>query len=91
MQMICRNFQMVRIFGLLLDGNQRWTQETKVTKFVCREEKGKAAWAHAVEPGTQWSTESGWKLGFIAFFYCPRVEVSLWHEWMFCGKKCLPG
>jgi hypothetical protein len=36
--------------------------------FTYREEKGKAAWGHTVGPGNQWSSESDWKLGFIAFF-----------------------
>jgi hypothetical protein len=39
---------------------------------------GKAAWGHTAEPGNQWSHGSGWKLGFIAFFYCQ-------------GKRCLSG
>jgi hypothetical protein len=44
--------------------------------FICREEKGKAAWGHAVRPRNWWFHGSGWKLGFIVFFNCLRAKVS---------------
>jgi hypothetical protein len=55
--------------------------------FICREEERKVAWGHAAEPGNQWSHGSGWKLGFIAFLFCPRVEMSLRCKQMFPGKE----
>jgi hypothetical protein len=92
-KMISRNF---RVLGLLVHSEI----ETKANSssrgqkdFICREEKEKAAWEHASGPRNPWSCGSGWKLGFIAFFFlnCPKAEISLWCKQMFPGKKCLPG
>jgi hypothetical protein len=62
--------------------------------FICREEKGKAPWGRAVGTGNQWSTESGWKLGYIAF-YCPRTEIlagRMLKERCLCGvNRCFLG
>jgi hypothetical protein len=36
--------------------------------------------------------ESGWKLAFMTFLYCPRADMSLRCQQMFPGKeKCLYG
>jgi hypothetical protein len=66
--------------------------------FICREEKRKASWRHAVGPGKQQNLETSGPVGqvgnwvFIAFFYCPRVEMSLMCKQKFPGKeKCLLG
>jgi hypothetical protein len=50
----------------------RWKSKADLSSkgqrsFICREEKRKATWGHAPGPGNQWSSGSGWKLGFIAF------------------------
>jgi hypothetical protein len=92
--MTCRNFHLLRILGSTL----RLTVEADLSSrgqkdFICREEKRKAAWGHAVGPGNWWFHGSGWKLGFIAFFlYCPKMEISLRCKQTFSGKeKCLLG
>jgi hypothetical protein len=51
--------------------------------FICREEKGKAAWGHTEGPGNQWSPRSGWKLGFITFLLPEGRD--------FGGNGCLLG
>jgi hypothetical protein len=64
--------------------------------FICRKEKGKAIWGHAVGPGNQWSTESGWKLVFIAFLLLEggdfgvdtcEGEMSPWCKKVVFGKE----
>jgi hypothetical protein len=56
--------------------------------FICREEKRKAARENAVGPENQWSHGSGWKFIFVTFFfYCPKVEMSLWCRQIFPGKE----
>jgi hypothetical protein len=55
----------------------RWKAEVDYSNrgqnnFICREEKRKAAWGHAVGLRNWWSHGSGWKLGFYSlslFFF----------------------
>jgi hypothetical protein len=64
--------------------------------FTCREEKRteekrRAAWGHAAGPRNWWYCGAGWKLGFIGFLFCLRMEMSLLCKQTFSGKKYLPG
>jgi hypothetical protein len=62
--------------------------------FICREEKGKAAWVmqQDLETGGPWVRL---EIGFYRVFYCPRAEilgtdvkeVSRWCKQIFLGKE----
>jgi hypothetical protein len=60
--------------------------------FICKEEKRKTPWGHAGGLKSCGPVGQGGNWVFIAFFYCPRVEMSIrckqkipWKE------KCLLG
>jgi hypothetical protein len=79
----------LRVLGSILRLKAETDSSSRGQKdFICREEKRKAAWGHAGGSGNRWSCVLGWRLGFIAFLYFPRVEMSLKCKQMFYGKKC---
>jgi hypothetical protein len=58
--MTCRNFQLLRVLGFALRLKAEVDSSSRGQKdFIYRKEKRKAAWGHAVGPGSQWSHGSG--------------------------------
>jgi hypothetical protein len=56
-------------------------KQQRSKSFICREEKGKAAWGRScsgirklVVPWVRLET------GFYSFFYCPRAEILAWTD-----------
>jgi hypothetical protein len=87
------NFQVFRVLGSTLRMKAQTYSSSRGWKdFICREEKGKAAWGHAGGPETGGPVGEVGNWVFIAFFYCLRVEMSLRGKQKFPGKKkCLLG
>jgi hypothetical protein len=92
-KMIRRGAQVVRVLGLLLDRNQRWTRVAKAREALFVEKRKERLYGVI-----QWDPETGGLLSqdgnrvLLFFFYCQRAEVTLWHEPTFLGKeKYLPG
>jgi hypothetical protein len=88
-----RNLWVLRVLGSNVRLKTKVDSSSRGQKdFICREEKRKAAWRHAVGPGYLWSHGSGWKLCFYNLLYYPREEMSLWCKQKFPGRqKYLPG
>jgi hypothetical protein len=77
--MTCRNFQVLTVLESTLRLKAEVDSSSRGQKdFICREEKRKTAWGHAVGPRNQCSHGSGWKLGFYDLFLLPEGgDVSL--------------
>jgi hypothetical protein len=73
-----RNFQVFRgLRSTLIMKTQADSSSRDQKDFICREKKRKAAWVHAGPPETGGPMGQVGNWVFIAFLYCPRVEMSL--------------
>jgi hypothetical protein len=75
---MCRNFWVVRVLCVLLDGTQRWTRAAKVRKILFVEKEKEMLYGSVRKDP---ETSGPWvrlEIGFYSFFFnFPRAEVFL--------------